>query len=73
MRVHKTSGYTSRVTDLNEVLYCDNNKKSVNGIGIIRNGLINKNVYDCHIIPLVIYLCLLFSTDSFCFKNFIIE
>ena len=39
--------------------YTDNNKKPLDGVGFVRNTVIDKNVYNFHIIPLIIYLCLL--------------
>ena len=36
--------------DSKEVLYCDNNKMSLDGSRFIRNAILNKKVYNCCVI-----------------------
>ena len=43
------------IIDKKEVLYCDI-KMSLDNVGLITNKIINKYIYICHIIPLLIYL-----------------
>ena len=56
---HNWKVVSVRITGRKKVIYFDNNNKSLERVGFIRNTVINRNVYECYITPLVIYLHLL--------------
>ena len=55
VELDQTSQY-KKVSLQGQLTYCDNNKKSIDGVRICRNTVIINNTYDIHLLVIYLYL-----------------